>query len=285
MIIQVKRTIMNDIETELDGICRALSKWVLPVAVLLLTACGGVRTPVEQKEDLTAKALLQGIWLDEEDDMPWIKVEGDTLFYADTQNAPATFRVVHDSIYVTNAFGVMAYKIERQTEYSFWFCANEEDGLVKLYKSEDVADNLFFKQKQVEILPSTPEVVKKDSIIFYQGNRYRGYVHINPSTMKVQRTTFTENGVAVDNIYYDNVIYICVYQGTQMLYGKNIQKQQFSTVLPEEYLNTAVLTDMDFVGVNEEGFRFKATLTVPETQVFVVLYLTIQDGEIRLSTT
>lgn len=248
-------------------------------AVVALMACSGARTPVEQKEDLTAKALLQGVWIDEESDMPWIKVEGDTIFYTDAQHAPATFRVVHDSIYVTNAFGVMAYKIERQTEYSFWFSANEEDGQVKLYKSEDVADNLFFTQKQVEILPSMPEVVKKDSIIFYKGNRYRGYVHINPSTMKVLRTTFTENGVAVDNIYYDNVIYICVYQGKQMLYGKNIQKQQFGSVLPEEYLKTAVLTDMDFVGVNDEGFRFKATLTVPETQVFVVIYLTISDGE------
>ena len=70
----------------------------------------------------------------------------------------------------------------------------------------------------------------------------------------------------------------------QMLYGKNIQKQQFSTILPEEYLKTAVLTDMDFVGVNEDGFRFKATLTVPETQVFVVVYLTIHEDKIRLST-
>ena len=263
----------------------SLIKVMMLAAGLSLTACGGARTPVEQKEDLTAKALLQGVWLDEENDMPWIKIEGDTIFYADQQNAPATFRVVHDSIYVTNAFGVMAYKIKRQTEYSFWFSANEEDGQVKLYKSEDVADNLFFQKKKVEILPSTPEVVKKDSVIFYKGNRYRGYVHINPSTMKVQRTTFTENGVAVDNMYYDNVMYICVYQGKQMLYGKNIQKQQFGTVLPEEYLKTAVLTDMDFVGVDEEGFRFMATLTVPETQVFVVVNLTIRDGEIQLSTT
>lgn len=253
-------------------------------AGLLLTACSGARTPVEQKEDLTAKALLQGVWLNEESDLPWVKVEGDTLYYPDALHAPATFRVVHDSIYITNAFGVMAYKIDRQSEYSFWFHANDDDGLVKLYKSEDVADHLFFSRKQVDAIPSTPEVVKKDSIIFYQGNRYRGYVHINPSTMKVNRTSFTENGVAVDNVYYDNVIYICVYQGKQMIYGKNIQKQQFGTVLPEDYLNTAVLTDMDFVGVSDEGFRFKATLTVPETQVFVVVYLTIHDGEIALST-
>lgn len=263
------------------GFC---SHSLLFAAGVLLSACSGARTPVEQKEDLTAKALLQGIWLDEESDMPWAKAEGDTLFYPDAQHAPATFRVVHDSIYVTNAFGVMAYKIDRQTEQSFWFHANEDGGLVKLYKSEDVADNLFFSRKQVEIIPSTPEVVKKDSIIYYQGNRYRGYVHINPSTMKVNRTSFAENGVAVDNVYYDNVIYICVYQGKQMLYGKNIQKQQFEAILPKEYLNTAVLTDMDFVAVSNEGFRFKATLTVPETQVFVVVYLTIRDGQVHLST-
>lgn len=59
----------------------------------------------------------------------------------------------------------------------------------------------------------------------HKGNRYHGYVYINPSKMKVIRTSYSEDGIGVDNVYYDNVIHICVYKGKEMLYGEDITKR------------------------------------------------------------
>ena len=61
-----------------------------------LTACGGKsQTEVEVKEDLTAKQLLQGIWLDDDTELPLLRVEGDSIYYADPQNMHAAFRATH----------------------------------------------------------------------------------------------------------------------------------------------------------------------------------------------
>ena len=59
----------------------------------------------------------------------------------------------------------------------------------------------------------------------YKGTRYRGYVYINPSKMKVIKTVYSDEGIGVDNVYYDNVIHICVYEGRNLLYGKDITKK------------------------------------------------------------
>ena len=58
------------------------------------------------------------------------------------------------------------------------------------------------------LIPTISEVVQKDSVVMYKGTRYRGYVYINPSKMKVIRTTYSDEGIGIDNVYYDNVIHI-----------------------------------------------------------------------------
>ena len=87
-------------------------------------------------------------------------------------------------------------------------------------------DSLVFTSREVEVMSTTPEVIKKDSIVIYKNTRYRGYVYINPSKMKVFKTSYSENGISVDNVYYDNVIHICVYEGKKMLYGCNSKKEE-----------------------------------------------------------
>lgn len=84
---------------------------------------------------------------------------------------------------------------------------------MKLHKSENPEDTLSFSSQEAEAIPTISEVVQKDSVVMYKGTRYRGYVYINPSKMKVIRTTYSDEGIGIDNIYYDNVIHICVYEG------------------------------------------------------------------------
>ena len=69
------------------------------------------------------------------------------------------------------------------------------DEIIKLHKSENPEDILAFDNKEVEVIPTT-EVVKKDSVVMYKGTRYRGYVYVNPSTMKVIRSSYSEGGIS-----------------------------------------------------------------------------------------
>lgn len=245
-------------------------------AVVFLSACtGGGKEAAkgEMEEDLTAKELLQGIWLDDDTDMPLMRIEGDTIYYADPRNAPVMFKVFRDSIYL---YGnePMVYKIDRQAAYSFWF-HSLPDAQVKLHKSEEPEDSLAFMQREVEVIPTLSEVLKKDSVVLYQGTRYRGYVYVNPSRMKVVKTSYSEGGYAVDNVYYDNVIHICVYEGKNLLYGQDITKKLFASVFPEEFLSQTILADMNFMGVNHDGYQYQATLRVPESSVYTLVDLAI----------
>ena len=151
---------------------------------------------------------------------------------------------------------------------------NTKRDIVLISKIRISEDILAFENKEVEVIPIT-EVMKKDSVVMYKGIRYRGYVYINPSKMKVIRTSYSEDGISVDNVYYDNVIHICVYEGRQMLYGKDITKKMFAGIFPTETLNQMILADMNFMGVNNKGYQYQATLCVPESSVYSLANITI----------
>lgn len=241
-------------------------------SIVLFAACGS-KQDAKPTENLTAKELLQGIWVDDETEMPLMRIEGDTIYYADPLSVPVTFKVIEDSLYV---YGneTIAYKIDKQAEYSFWF-HSLVDEIVKLHKSENAEDSLAFANRGVEVISTTPEVLKKDSVVMYKGTRYRGYVYINPSKMKVFKTSYSENGYSVDNVYYDNVIHICVYEGKKMLYGQDITKQMFADVFSEDFLNQTILADMNFTGVDNKGYHYQATLGIPESSVYNLVNMTI----------
>ena len=140
---------------------------ILIVLVVSLASCSNRQTgEVSVKEDLIAKQLLQGIWVNDETEMPLMRIEGDTVYYANPQSAPVPFKVVHDTIYIYSNEPV-AYKIDRQTEYSFWF-HSLADEVIKLHKSENAEDSLVFTSREVEVISTTPEVIKKDSIVTYK---------------------------------------------------------------------------------------------------------------------
>lgn len=62
------------------------------LVVVLVSSCSSTKNGENSdREDLTAKELLQGVWLDDETDMPLMRISGDTIYYADPQNAPVYF--------------------------------------------------------------------------------------------------------------------------------------------------------------------------------------------------
>ena len=100
--------------------------------VIALAACGNGKEQKTVEEDATAKALLQGVWINDETELPLMRIEGDTIYYADPQNIPVSFKIIRDTMYVYGNHTV-TYKIDRQTEYSFWF-HSLADEIIKLHK-------------------------------------------------------------------------------------------------------------------------------------------------------
>lgn len=67
---------------------------ILIVLVVSLASCSNRQTgEVSVKEDLIAKQLLQGIWVNDETEMPLMRIEGDTVYYANPQSAPYLSRL------------------------------------------------------------------------------------------------------------------------------------------------------------------------------------------------
>ena len=234
------------------------------------------------KENLQAKDLLQGVWFDEDANTPVLRVDGDTLLFIDQEDTPLHFQIVKDSLY-TYGYDVVSYKVLRQSEYTFWFYSLN-DRVLKLYKSENLEDSLYFAESlPQEATPIYTEVVEKDSVVFYNDRRFHGYVYINPSSYKVNKPTYSDEGIRVDNIYFDNVIHICVYEGTESLFSRDIYKKDFEHLVTETFYNQSVLADMDFEDVRADGYHFLARLGIPESYIYNLVRVVVSfDGELSL---
>ncbi len=214
-------------------------------------------------ESIKAKSMLAGIWVDDDADEPFFQIKGDTIYYPDAQDAPVYFKIVRDTLY-TYGKTVAKYKIDKQTEDVFWF-HSFSDEIIKIHKSDDPEnDALAFSRQQAEAIPSYTTVTKRDSVVFYKGERYHAYLYINPSKFKVKKTTYNEDGISVDNEYYDNIMHICVYQGKRMIYGCDLNKMIFAKVISSDFLNNAIFSDIHFIGVSKKGFQYQASVCVPD---------------------
>ena len=252
---------------------------------ILLIACNNTKkqNSLEQSENVKAKELMQGIWIDDESDIPLLFIKGDTIYYANSQSTPVYFKIIKDTLYT---FGneLARYQIDKQTEYSFSF-HSLADNIVKLHKSEDPNDSLAFSGKPVEIIPIYTEVTQKDSVVFYNGIRYRAYVYINPSKIKVIKTTYSEEGISMDNIYYDNIMHICIYEGRKCLFSSDITKQMLENVISTDFLQQSILSEMNFKNVDRKGFHYQATVCRPESSVCNIADLSVSfDGKITIYT-
>lgn len=238
---------------------------MLSAAALLTVACGSKTEPQkeaaqEPKESKEAKALLQGIWVDEDTEEISFRAVGDTIFYPDTISQPAYFKVVNDSL-VLSSVGAR-YAIVKQSAHVFWF-RNQNDDVVKLVKSDDPAHVLAFVHEKPKVLSYT-EVVKTDSVVNYDGSRYHWYLAINPTSYKVHATSYSGDGVEVDNIYYDNIMHISLFKGAQQLFSTDFKKQLYESKIPSSFLKQSILSNMEFSRVDAQGFHFVATVCIPD---------------------
>ena len=159
-----------------------------------LSSCGTPQQKHPPGREQGGKSLLEGIWLDDNTETALLRVKGDTLFYADAATAPVAFKIIGDSL-ITYGARTNGYKIEKQEEHIFWFHSAVGD-VIRLHKSDTENDSLAFIHTRE--IPVYNEVIKKDSVVTYDNVRYRGYVYINPSKIKVMRPGVSEEGLGVE---------------------------------------------------------------------------------------
>lgn len=239
---------------------------ILIGAGLLLGGCAGGGNGASGKvglppEDEEAKRALQGIWINKETETVAFYVKADSIFYPDTANTPVRFAIREDTLYMTGA-ETTAYPIDKIGRNFFKFHSAMGD-IVELVRSGNPADSFYFTRRQAVTLTYN-EVLKKDTVVYYGGERYHCYVYVNPSRLKVHKTNYTDEGIAVENVYYDNVIHICVYKGRTCLFSRDYSKKSFTGMVPESFLGQAILSNMEFDRADRDGCHFNATVCIPD---------------------
>lgn len=214
----------------------------------------------ERTEDKSAKASLQGVWIDEDTQEVNFRAKGDTIYYPDSTSMPAYFKIVGDTLVMGDSEA--KYAIVKQTPHLFWF-KNQNGDVVKLQKSDDPSDVSAFAHEQPKVMILT-EVLKRDTVVMYSGERYHCYVAINPTKYKVRRRTYNDDGVEVDNVYYDYIIHLSIFRGATQLFSRDFNKKMYSRLVPGQFLSQSILSNMTFNKVDSRGFHFDTTVCVPD---------------------
>ena len=232
------------------------------VVALLTVGCGGSPVaPNAQEESREAKQLLQGVWTDEDTEAVAFRMKGDSVYYSDSTSMPASFKVVGDTLYIGDN---IRYAIEKHTEHVLWF-KNQRGELMKFVKDAEAAKEMSPTEfsSAPKILTLT-EVLKRDTVVTYNGERYHLYVAINPTKYKVVRHVVNDDGLEVENVYYDNIIHLSVYHGATSIFSRDFRKQFYSGKVPANFLSQAILNDMEYNKTDAKGFHMLTSLCAPD---------------------
>jgi predicted small lipoprotein YifL len=230
--------------------------------VLSLTGCRKKGTSIEApKEDVAAKKMLQGIWISE-DESPFFRVKGDTIYYPDTTSSPVYFYIHGDSLVMRGAT-LEKYLIVKQSPHLFVF-KNHNGEQVRLELSTNADDiNSFVMNRPVAL--NQNQLIKRDSVIMRGDTKYHYYIQVNPTTYKVVHSSLNDDGLQVDNVYYDNIVHISVFQGAHQLFSRDFHRMDFKNKVPENILGQSILSDINYAMTDEKGVHFTASICIPDS--------------------
>lgn len=269
---------------------RLIPLMCIAVAMIAMSACrrakevqtiqlGDSPDAKQVTPDSKAMSRLEGIWLDGETDEVLLQVRGDSIFYPDTTSLPARFVIYDDTLLIFGASDIR-YPILRQSDYAFDY-VNVQGDEMHLRRSANPDDSLLFTHRRYAPIV-LDQLVKRDTVVFTpSGLRLHLYIDINPTRRKVYRSAYTDNGMQVQQVYYDNIIHISVYDGKRKVFSRDIDKRQFSEMIPTGFLDGAVLSNMDWGKTTDKGTTFHATVCEPEGAKCYVVELHVGlDGEL-----
>lgn len=243
-------------------------KWwttALLAGAVSLASCGQ-HAPAggqQTEEDHAAKKMLQGVWIDEDGSDVAFRVKGDTIFYPDSVTVPVYFRVMDDTLVVSGSSEVK-YPIVKLSAHLLQFKTQSGD-VLKLSKTTDQSYLEPFLGRRGAVALNQGKVIKRDTVVVCGNEKYHAYVQVNPTTYKVLKSSYNEDGVAVDNVYYDNIVNVTVYRGAVRLFSHDFRKQDFAGRVPESFLGQSILSDIEFGTADADGVHFVAVIAVPDS--------------------
>lgn len=260
---------MKYIETDFYGLLHFCRKHrfcaVCLTGLALLASCGQKQDKQAAfQEDKRAKEMLQGIWLNDDADDVAFRVKGDTIYYPDSTSQPMYFYIYADTLVMKGANEVK-YPIVKQAAHLFEF-KNQGGDVIKLVKTSDKSYLGAFQQQQ-KVPLNQKTLIKRDSVVAHGGEKFHVYVQVNPTSYKVLKSSFNDDGVEIDNVYYDNIVNVNIFHGASKLFSRDFHKKDFDGKVPAEFLRQAIFSDMVFDGIDEKGIHYLAILAMPDSSV------------------
>lgn len=233
-----------------------------------MASCGqkyAGKDSAQVKEDTAAKKMLQGIWLDgdDEDDVVF-RVKGDTIYYPDSTSQPVYFYIAGDTLVMKGA-NTTKYPIIKQAAHIFQFKVLNGD-IIKLVKTDDTSYLQQFLHQQPVVLNQNT-LIKRDSVVYAGDEKLHLYVQVNPTTYKVFKSSYNDDGVEVDNVYYDNIVNVNIYRGASKIFGRDFRKEDFEGQVPLEFLKQAILSDIVLKKVDTDGLHYRVVLAMPDSSM------------------
>ncbi len=252
------------------------SIFYLIFATFVLTACttGNSR----DSEDLDAKRMLQGVWINDEQGSPAFYVQGDSIFYPDSISQPVAFWIYQDSLYLEGC-RVNRYLITKQAEFLFKF-VNQSGEEVKLVKSNDKTLLPQFYQYRSTALNQF-DTFDTDTTASEGSASYACHIHVEPTTERVVKSSFNSEGIEVDNIYLDHAVSLSVTKNQQKLLGQTFLKKDFESLVPQELFTKSILRDIVYSYSDTAAVYFDAIIGIPDAATGYVVELKVaKDGKI-----
>ena len=92
-------------------------------------------------------------------------------------------------------------------------------------------------------------------------------MQVNPTTYKVFKSSYNDDGVEVDNVYNDNIVNVNIYHGSRKVFGRDFRKKDFKEQVPHEFLKQSILSDIVFKKVDADGVHYRVVLAMPDSSM------------------
>ena len=229
-------------------------------------------------QDRDAKQMLQGVWIDDEEGAPVFLAKGDSLLFPDTTSLPMHFWIYQDSLYVEGS-SIDRYLITKQAEHVLRF-VNQSGDEVKLVKASDNHMLPLFRQERPYAL-NIFRTLSVDTTAVVGNRHYDCSIRVEPTSNRILTSSFTDQGLRVDNMYLDNDAHVRLSCNQTLFYEHHFRKQEFSAYVPKEFLNKAILSSVQFDHADTAAVYLDAVIGVPDaTSAFVVMMKVGRNGKL-----
>ncbi|NCC10852.1 MAG: DUF4738 domain-containing protein [Bacteroidia bacterium] len=123
---------------------------------------------------------------------------------------------------------------------------------------------------------SMPESKKENAVVF-KGRSYSSLIHRQPDA-ELPRVS-DESG----DSFMDNKIIVRLSCDSKVVFNRTFTKTDFMSVVSPDFLRKAILEGVVFDRVSDEGFVYAASVSYPQTDLYVPIAIVISlDGKMRI---